>query len=80
MADSPRYKRDVSPEALARARELRRNQTPMEKRLWPLLRRDWQGYHWRRQEPIAGYFADFLSYELMLIIELDGSSHLGREE
>jgi len=63
-----------------RARELRREMTPTEKRLWSHLRgRRFAGYKFRRQTPIAGYMADFYCARARLILELDGESHFGRE-
>lgn len=72
------------------ARDLRNNQTPHEKKLWEVLRRkNLFGYKFLRQHPIFYridknwidfYIADFYCARLMLIIELDGSSHEGREE
>ena len=64
-----------------RARELRRDMTPTEKRLWYHLRgRRFNGFKFRRQTPIFGYIADFYCADFRLIIELDGESHVGREE
>jgi len=64
-----------------RARELRQELTPTEKRLWPQLRgRRFAGFKFRRQTPIAGYIADFYCAKVRLIIELDGESHIGKEE
>jgi very-short-patch-repair endonuclease len=60
-----------------RARELRRNQTEVEKRLWAKLRA-WQldGAKFRRQAPIGPYIADFVCFERLLVIELEaGSTH-----
>ena len=58
-----------------RARELRKELTPTEKRLWYHLRgRRFNGFKFRRQTPILGYIADFYCAELRLIIELDGES------
>lgn len=60
----------------ARARDLRRNMTPYEARLWQLLRnRRIHGLKFRRQQPIDGYVADFCCLEKRLIIEVDGSIH-----
>lgn len=59
-----------------RARELRRQETPAEKRLWEELRgRKVLGYKFTRQKPLLGYIADFYCAELLLIIEVDGSVH-----
>lgn len=57
------------------ARNLRRNQTEAEGRLWSRLRNRGVGVKFKRQVPIVGYFADFLSEEAMLIVEVDGSQH-----
>jgi very-short-patch-repair endonuclease len=61
---------------ISRARELRRNQTEVEKRLWAKLRA-WQlgGAKFRRQQPIGPYIADFVCFERKLIVELDGGQH-----
>ncbi|QQQ18160.1 endonuclease domain-containing protein [Brevundimonas vitis] len=59
-----------------RAREMRKALTPPEARLWvglKGLRRD--GYHFRKQAPVRGYFLDFVCFEYRLILEVDGASH-----
>jgi very-short-patch-repair endonuclease len=33
------------------------------------------GFKFRRQEPIGPYIVDFVSFEKMLIIEIDGGQH-----
>lgn len=38
-----------------------------------------QGYKFKRQRPILQYIADFMCPELMLIIEVDGITHLDEE-
>jgi len=67
------------------ARELRRNQTPEEKKLWAELRnRKLSGYKFLRQHPIVYdsnstpqrfIVADFYCAEKKLIVELDGKIH-----
>jgi very-short-patch-repair endonuclease len=57
------------------ARHLRRSQTDAEQRLWSRLRNRGVGVKFKRQVSILGYFADFLSEEVMLIVEVDGSQH-----
>jgi very-short-patch-repair endonuclease len=55
---------------------MRRFHTPAEGVVWFCLRsRKFGGYKFRRQEPIAGYIADFYCAELKLIIEMDGNHH-----
>jgi very-short-patch-repair endonuclease len=58
------------------ARQLRRNQTDAEHRLWHHLRgRRLLNLRFRRQHPIGPYFADFACLELGLVVELDGGQH-----
>ena len=59
-----------------RAREMRRNPTPAERRLWSMLRDGRMPQaKFRRQHVIAPYIVDFVSLERWLIIEADGSQH-----
>jgi very-short-patch-repair endonuclease len=59
-----------------RARELRRNSTDAEWKLWQALRsRQTLGLKWRRQMPIDRYFADFGCKDARLVVELDGDQH-----
>ena len=59
-----------------RARQLRRDQTPAEARLWSRLRgRELDGAKFRRQFPIGPYIADFVCLPARLIIEADGGQH-----
>ena len=67
--------RQTSPLLKTRARELRRNQTAAELRLWRYLRRQNLGARFRRQVPIGGYIADFLSFNPKIVIEVDGGQH-----
>ena len=58
------------------ARELRKEPTPAEQKLWSLLRnRKLKGKKFRRQHPLAGYVLDFYCHERKLAIELDGYHH-----
>ncbi len=59
------------------ARQLRKNSTKAEIRLWSeLLRgRKMLGYQFLRQRPVLNYIADFMCKELLLIIEVDGITH-----
>jgi very-short-patch-repair endonuclease len=55
--------------------------TRSEKILWACLRdRRFAGFKFRRQKPMAGYSLDFYCAESSLVVELDGESHLGKEE
>ena len=58
------------------ARELRRNQTEAEKRLWYRLRnRQLGNAKFVRQEQIGPHIADFACRKARLAIELDGGQH-----
>ncbi|HEY1931803.1 MAG TPA: DUF559 domain-containing protein [Acetobacteraceae bacterium] len=61
-----------------RARQLRRDMTDAECRLWLLLRnRRLAGCKFRRQHPIGPYIADFACLARRLIVEADGRQHGG---
>jgi single-stranded-DNA-specific exonuclease len=58
------------------AKDLRRNMTDAEQRLWKYLRAHrLNGTKFKRQQPIANYIVDFVCFEANLIIELDGGQH-----
>ncbi|MBD9478595.1 endonuclease domain-containing protein [Pseudoxanthomonas sp. PXM02] len=60
-----------------RARELRRNMTLAERKLWSFLKdRQLEGFRFRRQHPIGPYIADFVCLEAGLIVEVDGGQHM----
>lgn len=68
--------RDRSDPRTPRARALRRDLTPLERRLWSALRLlELPHGHFRRQAPIGPYFADFAHHGLRLVVELDGEQH-----
>ena len=59
-----------------RARELRKNPTEAERRLWARLRRrQIEGRQFRRQAPIRRYVVDFVCFARKLIVEVDGGQH-----
>jgi very-short-patch-repair endonuclease len=59
-----------------RARQLRRESTAVETRLWSRLRGNrLYGLSFRRQHAAGSYILDFYCPELKLSIELDGSQH-----
>lgn len=58
------------------AKTLRQRQTETEKLLWFNLRaKKLNGIKFKRQVVIGPYIVDFVSFEKMLIIELDGGQH-----
>jgi very-short-patch-repair endonuclease len=56
-----------------RARQLRRDMTIAEKKLWRGLREF--DDHFRRQATIGPFFVDFVCYSKKLVIEVDGGQH-----
>ncbi len=68
---------------IERCRNLRKNQTDVERKLWAILRnRQVSGVKFRRQFSIGRYILDFYSPEYRLGIEADGGQHYedeGRE-
>lgn len=71
----------VSYEMHERAKKLRREITPEEKILWKQLRTNkLNGLHFRRQQIIHGYFADFFCHQHELIVEVDGGIHEFQQE
>lgn len=58
------------------ARELRKTSPDAETIIWSRIRgRKLDGFKFRRQHPIAGFFADFACVEAKLVVELDGGQH-----
>lgn len=49
--------------------------TPAERAVWEVLRANRLGYHFRRQQIIDGYIADFYCHAAALVIEIDGPVH-----
>jgi len=61
---------------IIRAKELRRTMTPEERRLWQYLRGNrLEGMHFRRQQPIDGFIADFYCHACGIVVEVDGPIH-----
>ena len=76
----PRPNRST-PKIMRRAKELRREQTPAERKLCTYLsERKIKGVKFRRQHAIGNFIVDFCAVKEKLIIELDGSQHLDQSE
>jgi len=59
-----------------RARKLRNEASPVERKLWQYLnKRQLAGYKFSRQIPVGPYVCDFICRKQKLIVELDGFSH-----
>jgi very-short-patch-repair endonuclease len=72
--------RRTTPKVFANAKELRKNTTPAEQKLWAALRNDQLGVSFRRQHAIGPYIVDFVCLKQKLIIELDGGQHLEQQQ
>ena len=73
--DQGMYK-GAPPSSFIKAKNLRRNMTTAEKRLWECLKnKQLENHKFRRQHPIHIYIVDFYCHELRLIIEIDGEYH-----
>src|SRR3712207_491370 len=65
----------------ARARQLRKQGTSAEAKLWQALRnRQVGGRKFRRQEEIEGFIVDFVCPAAKLVIEVDGATHSADQE
>ena len=62
------------PALTPRAKELRRDMTPEERRLWYCFLRNYP-VRFLRQKIIDGYIVDFYCAAAKLVVELDGSQH-----
>jgi very-short-patch-repair endonuclease len=70
-----------NPDLKQLARDLRKNMTLSEVLLWNQLKqKQMLGYDFDRQRPIDNYIVDFYCKELSLAIEIDGSTHIYRDE
>ncbi len=76
LSELPAYPKRTKPFA----RDLRKNMTPAELKLWGYLRRRQLGHRFRRQLPIGNYIIDFASLLTGLAIEVDGGQHYGRSQ
>jgi very-short-patch-repair endonuclease len=71
----------TTPKIFGRAKQLHRNMTEAEAKLWAHLRAHGMGgVHFRNQHAIGNYIVDFCAPRKKLIIELDGSQHLEQKE
>ncbi len=63
-----------NPKLVERAKELRKNMTKAERKLWYDYLRNFK-HRVYRQRPIDQFIVDFYCPELKLVIEIDGDSH-----
>ena len=72
------YHLPYNPALVARAKELRKNMTPAEKKLWHHYLKKFK-FRVLRQRPIDHFIVDFYCPKLKLVIEIDGDSHFTDE-
>jgi adenine specific DNA methylase Mod/very-short-patch-repair endonuclease len=72
------YHLPYNPELVERAKELRKNMTPAEKKLWYEYLRNFK-HRVLRQRPINHFIVDFYCPALKLVIEIDGEHHFTEE-
>ena len=62
------------------AKKLRRKSIRAEALLWSRLRsKQMNGIKFRRQQPVAKFIVDFVSFDKRIIIELDGGQHASED-
>ena len=71
--------KDYNKENIPRAKLLRKNMTPWERKLWYELLRDYP-IRFRRQNAIGNYIVDFYCAKARLVLELDGGGHYFTEQ
>ena len=64
---------------IGKAKALRKNTTPRERRLWFQFLREYSP-RFQRQKAIEGYIVDFYCHYAKLVVELDGSQHYMPQE
>ena len=74
-----RFHLPYNPKLVERAREMRNNPTPAEKKLWYGFLNTFK-YRVLRQRPIGNFIVDFDCAKLKLVIEIDGDTHSTDEE
>ncbi len=75
MGASKRPTGRFKPRDTERCRQLRREATPAERKLWTFLSKSQLGAKFSRQMEVGKYYPDFLCRKHRLIVELDGFSH-----
>jgi very-short-patch-repair endonuclease len=73
MRESP-FHLPYNPNLVDRAKQMRRNPTPAEKKLWEEYLKTFP-YRILRQRPIDHFIVDFYCAALRLVIEVDGEIH-----
>lgn len=71
--------KNTESKTIQRAKDLRKNATPQERKLWYEFLRCYP-VHFRRQHPVGPYILDFYCHTARLAIELDGGGHYEPEQ
>ena len=66
--------RDYNKQNIPLAKELRKNMTPWERKLWYQYLRNYP-VRFQRQKAIGNYIVDFFCAKANIVIELDGGGH-----
>jgi very-short-patch-repair endonuclease len=70
-----------NPKLKDRAKELRKSSNFSEALLWNQLKnKKFKGYDFDRQKIIGDFIVDFFCVDCGVVIEIDGESHIGKEE
>lgn len=69
-----------NPKLKVLARQLRKNSTLSEVLLWQKIKQKGYGVQFHRQVPLLDYIVDFYCHELKLVIEIDGDSHIFKDD
>ncbi len=72
----PKHLPNYTESLIPMARQLRKEMTDAERKLWSRLRNNQLGVKFRRQVPFDNYILDFYCPGARLCVELDGSQHL----
>src|ERR1700682_3766070 len=76
MSKQTRSHRTIASHTKSNARKMRVLSTNAESVMWRFLRdRRLQSFKFRRQVPFQNYILDFVCYEKMLVVEIDGGQH-----
>jgi very-short-patch-repair endonuclease len=67
--------RRIPDKILSRSRELRKESTEAEHKLWQHLRNRGLSSKFRRQHPVGPFILDFYCHEAKLGVEVDGGGH-----
>ena len=71
--------KDYNKQNISLAKNLRKNMTPWERKLWYLYLRSYP-VRFQRQKEIGNYIVDFYCAKAKLVIELDGGGHYTTEQ